>query len=143
MQTPGSRFCRRQWFERWGRRESGAQSATWDAATKLSMENFDVILRVGGRSHSTKQQTRTELVRRGGRQGNSFVVQLFQPWWISVMQKSNGLIIRRACSEFAFSKPLLAHTCQSGTTRGPHNDVTARIVLASLKPKRRWKRQLI
>ena len=66
MHTPGSRFCRRQWLERWGRRESGAQSATWVAATKLSRENFDVILRVGGRSHSMKQQTRTELVQRGG-----------------------------------------------------------------------------
>jgi len=47
----------------------------------------------------------------------SFVVYLFQPWWISVLQKSNGLIIRRACSEFAFSKPLLAQFVKGSNSR--------------------------
>ena len=35
------------------------------------------------------------------------------------------------------------HNLSKGTTQGPHNDVTARIVLASLNPERRLEQQLL
>ena len=55
----------------------------------------------------------------------------FRPAEIEWFDNSKSLL--RIC----FLKAASCATCQRGTTRGPHNDVTATIVRALLKPERR------